>query len=103
LGRIEERNRMISRSQLIKEIISRIEEDFPQAVVVPTHEGYPEQTPKGSHVQVFEAYGIPENQYERFVELVRKLRRNIARPNGYSIVVHDLTMQETHTDGKDIK
>ena len=85
----------MTKSELINIVIARIEERFHGSMVVWSHEGYPEQKSDAPKAQVFEAYGISEDDYMGFVSFVRELKRTVARPNGYSIMVHDLTMQET--------
>jgi len=87
---------MMTKSEIIKAVITGIEKRFPGSVVVWTREGYPEHKAGLSKDQVFEAYGIPEVDYVAFEDFVRDLKRIVARPNGFSIMVHDLTMEETY-------
>jgi hypothetical protein len=86
---------MINKHELREAVISRIEERFSGSVVVWSRDGYPEQVPGESKVQVFEAYGIPEANYPAFADFIRELKRTLARPAGFSIMVHDLTLEET--------
>jgi len=85
----------MTKPELINTVIACIEKRFPGSIVVWTREGYPEHTGEKSNEQVFEAYGIPEEGYLNFMNYIRELKRTIVRPNGFSIMVHDLTMEET--------
>ena len=87
---------MLNEAELRELVISKIEGRFPGVTVVWSREGYPEQKASSSKIQVFEVLELPENQYESFSEVVSELRKAVARPNGFSIIVHDLTPEETH-------
>jgi hypothetical protein len=83
-------------SQALKEtIISRIESSFPQAVAVWTGYGSPDSGAEDENLQAFEVYQIPREDYRRFRDLVWALEIEVARPNGFSIVVHSLTPEST--------
>ena len=86
---------MITKSELISTVIRMVEDQFPGSIVVWSREGYPEQKPESAKIQVFEAYGISEDKYIDFMSFMRVIKRTIARPNGFEIMVHDLTMEET--------
>ena len=85
----------MTKSELINIVIASIEKRFIDSVVVWTREGYPEHTGGKSNEQVFEAYGIPEEEFLNFMSYIRELKRAVARPNGFSIMVHNLTIEET--------
>ncbi len=88
------------RVRLIRQIADRIERAFPGSEEVPASVVIWRNTGTASDdfqddTEVFEAYMIPEEDYERFVLLTWELSREIAHPNGFSIMVHDLTPDET--------
>lgn len=85
----------MNKSEMIEAVRTSIERRFPGSIVVWSRDGYPEQKAGKVKQLVFEAYGIPEGNYPAFAEFIKELKRSLARPNGYSIMVHDLTMEET--------
>ena len=84
----------IDRQEIIKEIIYLIEHEFEGVTAVWIGRGTPSDN-FSDDTEVFEAYMVEDKLYDQFVEFKWQLRAKIARPLGFSIVIHDLNPAET--------
>ena len=80
-------------AELINAVISRIEREFPDAVVIWTGTGCPDDD--YDETENFEALWIEKDRYAEFQDLVWQLEEEIAEPCGYSIMVHALSPEVT--------
>ncbi len=87
------KSRRIDRREFIQEVIRRIESNFPDSVVIWTGTGCPDE--EYDDTEEFEALWIRIEDYERFEDFVWDLEENFAEPNGFSIMVHDLSPKVT--------
>ena len=86
---------MLDRQELRNAVIAKVEYAFPKALVVWTHSGYPDdRAGDQENIEVFEAYGISHDEYERFEDFAWQLQKTVGEPNGFSIMIHDLTQEE---------
>ncbi len=81
------------RDEFIREIVSRIEAEFPGVVVVPTGAGCHDE--EDDDTEVLEAYMLEKKDYERFKDFRWELEKGFAEPNGFSIMVHPLSPKVT--------
>jgi len=78
----------------IRAVIDRIEREFPGSLVIWRNTGTASDHFEDD-TEVFEAYMIREEDYERFVRFTWVLMDEIATPNGFSIMIHDLSPDQT--------
>jgi hypothetical protein len=83
-----------NRENLLKEVVSRIEAEFPGSLVVWTGTGSPDDDYQDD-TEWFEAYMIQDNDLARFEEFTWQLNEEIAEPNGFAIMVHGLNPEIT--------
>lgn len=79
----------MDKENLRKEIISRIEAEFPGVVVASLGSGSPDDDFK-DNTERFEAYMVPDRVLGRLMDFIRKLSREVAKPCGFSLMVHTL-------------
>ena len=82
------------RESIIKKIIEQIEKKFIGVIVVWRNTGTYGDDFKDD-TEVFEAYMVKEEIFDKFTDFVWKMADTYAYPNGFSIMVHDLTPEET--------
>jgi len=82
------------RESCIKKIIERIEHKFAGVIAVWRNTGTYGDDFKDD-TEVFEAYMVKEEDYDEFTDFVWEMADTYAYPNGFSIMVHDLTPDET--------
>jgi hypothetical protein len=83
-----------NRELLIGQIIEHLESEFPGVIVAWRNTGTYGDDFKDD-TEVFEAYMVGEEIYDDFTDFVWKMADLYAYPNGFSIMIHDLTPEET--------
>lgn len=83
------------RERLRQEIIQRIENAFPGAIVRWVSNGSPDDD-YIDDTERFEAYMIVEEDSGKFEDFVWDLHIEIGKPNGFSLMVHDLDPETTN-------
>ena len=81
------------REDLQKLVILSIQEQFPGAIAVWCGSGIEDDEFEG--IDFFEAYLIPAEDKARLQDLAWELEKESAEPNGFSIMVHGFTPEET--------
>lgn len=84
----------IERMKLINVVKELIYSKFPSSVVIWCGTGTPSDNYQ-DNTEVFEAYMITDEDFEDFVELKWKIRREINMETGVTISIRDLTPEET--------
>jgi hypothetical protein len=82
------------RKEVIKKITSLIEDAFPESLVRRIGTGCPDDD-YSDGTEVFEAYMIEDDVLGRFKDFVWKINNEIAEPEGFSIMVHTLSPEDT--------
>jgi len=83
----------MKQKELINAVKQRIEQAFPDSVVIWTGTGCPDD--ENDDTENFEALWIEKARYAEFQDLVWKLEEELAEPAGYYIMVHALSPEVT--------
>lgn len=86
---------MTKRQDIIERIIHQLQDRYRGCIVAYTGSSLIDYELENEEVEVFETYMLPEIHTKQFKDFVWDLELNLAEPNGFSIVVHDLTPEET--------
>jgi hypothetical protein len=85
---------MINNRQIFRAtIIHRIERQFRNSVVIWTGNGSPDE--ELTDIEEFEALWIPEEKFRKFRDFIWELQQNVAKPNGYHVMVHGYSPEIT--------
>jgi len=83
----------MDRETLRKEVIRQIEENFADSIVLWSGTGLPDE--EDDDTEQFEALWITDDDYERFLDFEWKLESELAKPNGFRIMVQCLSPEAT--------